>query len=75
MLRSLPKWFNMKVTVIEEAHDITSMKVDELIGSLLAFELFFFFNGKQDKKNMRIAFQSVCDDVSECSQNLEEALA
>jgi len=33
ILRSLPKRFDMKVTVIEEAQDIPSMKVDELIGS------------------------------------------
>ncbi|XP_057444753.1 uncharacterized protein LOC130736999 [Lotus japonicus] len=34
ILRSLPKKFAMKVTAIEEAQDIGSMKVDELIGSL-----------------------------------------
>ena len=34
ILRSLPKRFEMKVTAIEEAQDICSMKVDELIGSL-----------------------------------------
>ena len=34
ILRSLPKRFDMKVTTIEEALDICSMKVDELIGSL-----------------------------------------
>ena len=32
--RSLPKRFEMKVTVIEEAQDINNMKVDELMGSL-----------------------------------------
>src|ERR1044072_5227009 len=39
ILRSLPKKFDMKVTVIEEAHDISNMKVDELIGSLQTFEM------------------------------------
>ena len=29
----------MKVTVIEEAHDISCLKVDEMIGSLQNFEL------------------------------------
>ena len=33
ILRSLPKRFDIKVTAIEEAHDISRMKVDELIGS------------------------------------------
>jgi plasmid maintenance system killer protein len=34
ILRSLPKRFDMKVTAIEDAQDISSLKVDELIGSL-----------------------------------------
>jgi hypothetical protein len=34
ILRSLPKRFDMKVTAIEEAQNIYTMKVDELIGSL-----------------------------------------
>jgi len=37
--RSLPKRFDMKVTAIEEAQNITSMKVEELIGSLQTFEM------------------------------------
>ncbi|MCI66806.1 gag-pol polyprotein, partial [Trifolium medium] len=39
ILRSLPKRFDMKVTVVEEANDISEMKVDELIGSLKTFEV------------------------------------
>src|ERR1044072_9170083 len=39
ILRSLPKKFAMKVTAIEEAQDISNMKVDELIGSLQTFEM------------------------------------
>ncbi|KAK2363063.1 gag-protease polyprotein [Trifolium repens] len=35
ILRSLPKRFNMKVTAIEESEDLSTMKVDELIDSLL----------------------------------------
>lgn len=34
VLRSLPTRFSIKVTAIEEANDITSMKLDELFGSL-----------------------------------------
>ncbi|MCI44710.1 gag-pol polyprotein, partial [Trifolium medium] len=33
ILRSLPKRFNMKITAIEESQDLSTMKVDELIGS------------------------------------------
>src|ERR1044072_1483319 len=34
ILRALPRKFAMKVAAIEEAQDISSMQVDELIGSL-----------------------------------------
>jgi len=37
--RSLPKRFDVKVTAIEEAQDISSLKVDELIGSLQNLEI------------------------------------
>lgn len=33
MLRSLPKRFAIKVTTIEEAKEITTIKLDELVGS------------------------------------------
>src|ERR1044072_7891724 len=54
ILRYLPKRFAMKVTAIEEAQDIASMQVDELIGSLQTFEL--SLNDKAEKKNKSIAF-------------------
>jgi hypothetical protein len=56
ILRSLPNRFDMKVTVIEEAQDISSVKVDELIGSLQNFEI--TINSKTDKKGKGIAFVS-----------------
>ncbi|KAK2375776.1 gag-protease polyprotein [Trifolium repens] len=49
ILRSLPRKFDMKVTAIEEAQDISSMKVDELIGSLQTFEL--YINERSEMKN------------------------
>ena len=51
ILRSLPKRFDMKVTAIEEAQDITSMKVDELIGSLQNYEI--VINNRTDKKEKK----------------------
>ena len=39
ILRSLPKRFNIQVTAIEESQDLSTMKVDELIGSLQTFEM------------------------------------
>jgi len=59
ILRSLPKKFDMKVTSIEEAQNISSLKVDELIGSLQNFEI--IVNSKSDKTGKSIAFASNMD--------------
>ena len=39
VLWSLPRKFDMKVTAIEEAHDITTLTLDELFRSLRTFEI------------------------------------
>src|ERR1044072_9072205 len=54
ILRSLPKRFAVKGTAIEEAQDISQLQVDELIGSLQAFEM--TLNDKSEKKTKSIAF-------------------
>ena len=70
ILRSLPKRFDMKVTAIEEAQYISSMKVDELIGSLQTFEL---ANGYK-KKN--IAFVSNTDEeYVQCEMETDEIIS
>ena len=56
ILRSLPKRFDMKVTAIEEAQDICSMRVDELIGSLQTFEL--GLSKRTEKKTKNLALMS-----------------
>ena len=56
ILRSLPKRFDKKVIVIEEAQNISSLKVNELIGSLQNLEL--NINNKTDKNSKRITFTS-----------------
>ena len=60
ILRSLPKKFDMKVTTIEEAQDISNMKVEELVGSLQTFEL--AINERSEKKNKSIDFISNTND-------------
>ena len=45
-LRSLSKRFAYKVAVVKKAHDVSTMRLDELMGSFLTFEL----NQKQNKK-------------------------
>ncbi|KAK2423029.1 gag-protease polyprotein [Trifolium repens] len=65
ILRSLPKRFDMKVTTIEEAQDIASMKVEELAGSLQTFEM--NLSDKPEKKGKSIAFTSnidLSDDIA-----------
>jgi len=78
ILRSLSKRFNMKVTAIEEAQDISSLKVDELIGSLQNFEI--TINSKTNKKGKGIAFTSSVDSDEtkgnhEDNEDMSESLA
>ena len=68
IIRSLPKRFDMKITAIEEAQDISSMKVEELIGSLQNFEI--IINNKEEKKGKSIAFVSNAD-IEEAQGDVE----
>jgi hypothetical protein len=70
ILRSLPKRFSMKVTAIEESQDLSSIKVDELIGSLQTFEM--SFDDKPKKKLKNLAFTS---EESPSEDHLSEAIA
>lgn len=54
ILKSFPKRFDIKITAIEEALDLISIKVDELIGSLQTFEI--SINDRFEKKNKGITF-------------------
>ncbi|KAA0053125.1 gag-pol polyprotein [Cucumis melo var. makuwa] len=54
VLLSLPRKFAMKVTVIEEAHDISTLKLDELFGFLLTFEM--AISDRENKKGKVIPF-------------------
>ena len=65
----------MKVTAIEEAQDISKLKVDELIGSLQTFEMGITDNG--DKKNKSIALVSNTDveNKEDEEENISEAIA
>jgi len=78
ILRSLPKKFDMKVTTIEKARDISSMKFDEWIGSLQNFEI--TVDNKTDKRGKGIAFTSSVDSVEtqgnhEDDEDMSESLA
>jgi len=60
ILRSLLKSFDMKVTAIEEAHDFSCMKVDELIGYVQNFEL--VVDNRTKKKCKSTALTSSTED-------------
>ena len=68
----------MKVTAIEEAHDITKLKLDELFGSLLTFEI--AISNRENKKGKDVAFKSVykkesTDNKSPSEANVNESIA
>ncbi|KAA0067164.1 gag-proteinase polyprotein [Cucumis melo var. makuwa] len=48
VLRSLPSRFSMKVIAIEEANDITTIKLDELFRSLCTFKLHWKIKTNRD---------------------------
>ncbi|MCI80915.1 gag-pol polyprotein, partial [Trifolium medium] len=50
----------MKVTVMEEAQDISTMRVDELVGSLKTYES--AANERLEKKGKSIALMSNAED-------------
>ena len=52
-LRSLPERFAYKVAAIEEAKDVSTMKLDELMGSFQTFEL----NLSQNKRRKTLMFE------------------
>ncbi|WJX12367.1 hypothetical protein P8452_02877 [Trifolium repens] len=72
LLKSLPKRFDMKVTAIEEAHDISTMKMDELVGSLQTRTFEIVLDERGDKKNKSIAFVSNTDEESDQIEDEEE---
>jgi len=70
ILRSLPKRFDIKVTTIEEAEDISSMQVDELIESLQNFEL--VVDNRTEKKGEGIAFTANTADEEAHGDSVED---
>ena len=78
VLHSLLAKFDMKVTGIEEAHDITKLKLDELFGSLLTFEM--TISNRENKKDKGIVFKSIYEEEttnnnSPSETNVNESIA
>lgn len=60
ILKTLPKRFDMKGITIEEAQDISTIKVYEMIGLLLTFVM--TINEKLEKRNKSVAFKADVKD-------------
>ena len=65
VLRSLPKRFHAKITVIEESKDIDKIPLTKLVGNLQIYELGLIRNGKSSKsKSMALIAKSNDTDES-----------
>ncbi|GAA0144989.1 hypothetical protein LIER_05288 [Lithospermum erythrorhizon] len=71
VLRTLPKRFEHKVTTIEEAHDLKTMRTDELMGNLTTFEV--MFESSESNKKKGIPLNESC--VSEYEEDLAETMS
>ncbi|PON39991.1 hypothetical protein PanWU01x14_300720, partial [Parasponia andersonii] len=51
VLRSLPKAYLSKVVTIQEARDLTKLPIEELMGSLMTYEILMKESNEGDQKN------------------------
>ncbi|KAA0037746.1 gag-pol polyprotein [Cucumis melo var. makuwa] len=61
----------MKVSVIVEAHDINTLKLDGLFGSLLTFAM--AISDRENKKVKKITFKSIYEEETTTNQSDNEA--
>ena len=68
MLKSLPKRFHAKITVIEQSKDINKISLTELVGNLKTYKLGLTRIGKTGKgKSMTLKAKS--SDIDESSDD------
>ena len=74
ILNYLPRNWGPKVTVVEEAKDLTKMGLNELLGSLMTHEITLKSNEKIDerKKKREIAFKTSLSQTNEARNDDEE---
>nr|CAN82236.1 hypothetical protein VITISV_025677 [Vitis vinifera] len=65
ILRSLPKKWETKVTVIQEANDLTKLSLEELIGSLITCEIELYNHQRVEENEKSIAFMALINDDEE----------
>ena len=59
VLRSLPPTWHTKATVIEESKDLSTLSLEELIGSLMTYEINMKKNEDESKKKKSIALKAL----------------
>lgn len=70
-MRSRPQHFDSKVTAIEESKDLNSLRVDDLIGSMITYESRRFQPRKKNlalrssKKDKEVVVESSDEESSE----------
>ncbi|XP_031260626.1 uncharacterized protein LOC116118804 [Pistacia vera] len=72
ILRSLSESWTMKVTASEESKDLTKMKMDELIGSLLTFEMKRKSEDEDITPKREIALKTVDEEEEGDDSSMEE---
>ncbi|MBA0710962.1 hypothetical protein Golax_010203, partial [Gossypium laxum] len=75
MLNSIPTSWEPKVMAIEESKDLNSLSLDELIGSLLTYDMKINYNVKEIKevpKKVGVAFKSTTCEKDEDSSNNDD---
>nr|CAN73315.1 hypothetical protein VITISV_043332 [Vitis vinifera] len=65
ILRSLPKKWETKVTAIQEAKDLTKLSLEELIGSLMTYEINLNNHQRVEENKKSIAFMASINDDEE----------
>ena len=72
ILRSLPKSWKPKVTAIQEAKDLNNLPVDELLGSLMTYELSQNQSiEEEDSRKKRILALKVVDESEDDAESLD----
>ena len=79
ILRPLPQTWDSKVTAIQQARDLSTLKVEELIGSLITYEINLYQHEKEElkkKKEKGVAFKADIEGASDKnSESVESELS
>ena len=69
VLRSLPSSWHTKATIIEESKDLATLSLEELIGSLMTYEINVKRNDEDSKKKKTIALKAVKDSKNSSDED------